>query len=398
MERLERTIEQAVYSCIMGQGEFIIPDIVAATGLSSTTVAKYIDMLIAAGKIEARSVLETGNRGRKPVVYGAKDDGKFFLGIDIQKESIFTRLISFSGKQHGDINEYPYQYENSASKLEEICQTIEEFLEENGVTRQNVLGSCVVIGGRVNSLKGTSASLFLFEELGDTPLADYLAERLGFPVMIENDTKAMTSAEYETMENKPSNMLFINFSWGIGLGIVIDGQVYHGRGGYAGEFGHIHSSENNIVCQCGKRGCFETEVSGSAIQRKLTERIRNGERGLLSAKVRKGETITMKDLIRACNKEDEMCIDQITKTGAELGVKLSDLINIFNPEMIVIGGILSKAVSYYLLSPIESSIRKYSLKIISKGVSVVPSALGIESGVIGGCLLARNRYLTAEAR
>lgn len=395
MERLEKSITREILSFVMDKGEFIIPDIVERTGYSATTVSKYLDELIRKGKIEARSSMATGSRGRKPIVYGAIDGRRNFLGVDIRYDAISMMLMSFSGKIEGKIKDYAYQYENSANKIEEICLQVEEFLKSEGKAPSDILGCCVVMGGRINSSKGTSASRFWFEELGDTPLADYLSERLGFPVMLENDSKAMAVAEHANLTKKVDDMLFINFGWGMGLGIIINGEIYHGHSGYSGEFGHIHAYDNNIICQCGKKGCLETEISGSAIQRKLTERLKNGERSILAAKYRKGEQITLQDILNACEKEDEMCIDEITRTGVELGYKISDLINIFNPETIVIGGLLSKVASYYLILPVESSIRKYSLKLISKGVSILPSTLGIESGSLGGCLLARKKYMEA---
>jgi len=393
MDKLDKTIGSAVYACVVEKGSFVLADITERTGYSTTTVAKYVDDMVLAGKIEAKDVLATGSRGRKPIVYGIKYGGKVFLGIDIRNDSMSLMLMTLSGEKVGDISTCAHTYENTANKVEEVCVTVEEYLKEKGVNRENILQACLVMGGRINSRKGTSSTRFNFEELGDTPLAIYLEERLGFPVMLENDNKAMTFAEYWMMEKKVDNMLFVNFSWGIGLGIVIDGNLYQGSTGYSGEFGHIHSYDNNVFCQCGKKGCLETEVSGSAIQRHLVERIKQGERSILANIYKKNGNITLEDIIYACEKEDEMCIDQISLAGMELGIKLSDLINIFNPDCIVIGGLLTKAGSYYLMPPIQAAIRKYSLKLISRDVTIKISQLGSVAGVTGGCLLARKRFL-----
>lgn len=388
----DKNIRKAIFANVASKGSFIVSDIVESTGFSATTIAKYVDELVRDGSVVPCDALPRGGRGRNPIVYRLADESRYFLGVDIRNDCIYMMLMTVSGSKT-DKEEFQYVYENSARNVEEICQLIDGYLMNHGVEKRQVLGSCLVIGGRINSQNGTSASRFWFEELGDMSFAEYMEERLEIPVMLENDSKAMAYAELICSDEKINNMLFINFSWGIGLGIVIDGKLYHGSAGYSGEFGHIHTYENNILCQCGKRGCLETEVSGSGIQRHLLERLKNGERSILAAKYKNGEAITMKDIIRACECEDEMCIDQITKAGAELGMKISYLINIFNPDHVFVGGILSASAAYYLMLPVESSIRKYSLKLISKGVPVRVSALGLDAGVIGGCMLARSRYL-----
>lgn len=101
----------------------------------------------------------------------------------------------------------------------------------------------------------------------------------------------------------------------------------------------------------------------------------------------------MSDIIRAAEKEDPLCIDLITKAGAELGLHISNLINIFNPSQIIIGGEFSKAAAYYFFHPIEASVRRYSLKLMSKGVPITPAILGENAGALGGCLMARRKSI-----
>ena len=145
------------------------------------------------------------------------------------------------------------------------------------------------------------------------------------------------------------------------------------------------------MCHCGKKGCLETEVSGSAIHRKLCERIRNGQSSALSEKVNHGQTITTIDIVNAANmQEDTLCIELIEQTGSELGRLLANMINIFNPEAVIIGGALSLAGESFL-SPIKSSIRKYSLKLMSRDIDIMLSALPLSSGMAGACMAARQR-------
>ena len=253
----------------------------------------------------------------------------------------------------------------------------------------NIISVNVNISGRIDSKTGFSYSIFNFED-SDEPLASIMSEKIGKRVYIENDTQAMAYGELVAGNAKPfKDALFVNASWGIGLGIIIDGKLYYGKDGYSGEFGHMNVYNNEVICHCGKKGCLETEVSGSAIIRKLLECIRKGESSILSSKVDKGESITIQDIIDATNKEDTLCIELIQKMGFELGRQLANMINIFNPEAVIIGGSFA-LISDYFLPPIQMAIHKYSLKLISRDATILPSMLLENAGVTGACMTARH--------
>ena len=192
------------------------------------------------------------------------------------------------------------------------------------------------------------------------------------------------------------NALFVNASWGLGLGIIVNGELYYGRHGYSGEIGHMNVYNNEIMCHCGKKGCLETEVSGSAIHRKLLERIRQGQTSVLSPLVAHGQTISTFDIVYAATRnEDPLCIELIEQAGAELGRQLANLINIFNPEAVIVGGVLALAEEYFL-PPIRSVIRKYSLKLMCKDIEVLVSANPQKAGMIGACMVARQSFFQPQ--
>lgn len=302
-------------------------------------------------------------------------------------------LSDFSGnivkmERHSD-----FRFENSYETLDGLCEKVTSFigsLEES--QRAGLAGANLNIPGRVDSRSGTSSTMFHFEDMGDCPLAEHLSSRFGVKTFIENDTKAMAFGEYMTSMNKEyKDVLFVNISWGLGLGIILDGKLYYGKNGFSGEFGHINMYNNNVLCHCGKKGCIETEVSVRAIHRKLMERIRNGESSILSPMVEQRKDVTSKDILEAAANEDPLCIELINRTGVELGRHLAGLINLLNPEAIILGGTLPQAKSYDFLQPVEWAIRKYSLRLMSQNVRVTPSTLGNKAGVVGACLLARRR-------
>ena len=150
--------------------------------------------------------------------------------------------------------------------------------------------------------------------------------------------------------------------------------------------------ENEVLCHCGKKGCLETEASGSAFHRILIERYREGSNTILAGKLDSGEEISRGDLLEAVRKEDVLCIDILEKMGVNLGKGIAGLMNIFNPELVVLGGPLSQTGEYLSL-PIKSAVRKYSLNLVTRDTQIKVSKIGERAGILGACLLSRSKIL-----
>lgn len=296
-----RAVKVSILKSIFIKKEFTIPDIAQATNFSVTTVAKHVAELQEKNLLELVDRVKTNKRGRRPALYRVKSEACSFLGVDIKSHGLAIGLMDLSGEMVRMEQISDFYFENTHNKLDEICNHIQRFI----VRAETELPGKVVcanfnIGGRVNSRTGTSASVFNFEETRDMPLTDLLSERLKIPVFIENDTKAMAYGEYASKERSGyENVIYVNVGWGLGLCLIVNGEIYYGKDGYSGEFGHVHMYNNNIMCHCGKKGCIETELSGSAICRKLIERIHNHEASVLSRKVWGGNVITIADIIAA---------------------------------------------------------------------------------------------------
>lgn len=390
-----RTIHSCILRRVMRDGSFTISEIASDSGYSNTTISKYVSSMMEEGKIEEMEKISLHTKGRKTVKYGIPSDSCFFLGVDMRTFELTIGLINIRGEMIRIEHHNGFRLENTHDTLDSVCSHIADFIDGlKGIDKAKIYAVNINIPGRVNSRTGTSATTFSFEDTAGLPLTDILEERLGMKVFIENDTKAMAYGEYMSgISRKYDNMLYINIGWGLGMGIIIDGKLYYGKDGYSGELGHVHRYENNILCHCGKKGCIETEVSIRAIHRKLIQRIRQGETSLLSQKVHNEEEITPSDIIRAVEKEDALCIELVSHTATELGHILAGLVNVFNPETIVIGGNLSKVEECYFLQPVETEIRKYALRLMCRDVPVTTSSLGDDTAVIGACLIARSRML-----
>ncbi len=379
----KRIITHYIYN-----GSSTITDLAKELDLSIPTVTKIINEMCEDGYIDDYGKLET-NGGRHPNLYGLNPTSGYFIGVDIKKFAINIALINFKGDMIELKMNQPYKFENTQEALEDLCQLISNFIKSLEVDTKKIMNICINISGRVNPESGYSFSMFNFSE---SPLAEVLSQKLGFHVCIDNDTRAMTYGEYmKGCVEGEKNIIFVNISWGLGIGIIINGKIYAGKSGFSGEFGHVNTFDNEIICHCGKKGCLETETSGSALHRILIERIQNGESSILSKQVNEQKTpLTLDKIIEAVNKEDFLCIEIVEEIGQKLGRYIAGLINIFNPELVIIGGTLSLTEDY-LTQPIKTAVRKYSLNLVNKDSAITTSKLKDSAGVIGACMLARSR-------
>jgi len=329
--------------------------------------------------------------GRKANLYGLIGDAGFILGVDVKKYYINIGLLNFKKQLVSQKNRIAFKLENTAESLNQLIQIIQNFIKDVGVKKEKILSLGINLSGRINHTKGYSYTFFHFQE---EPLSEIIQEKIGIKTYLDNDSRAMAFGEFCNGEvNTEKNVLFVNLDYGIGLGILIDGKVYYGKSGFSGEFGHIPFFNNEIICHCGKKGCLETEASGNALLRKFKEKIKQGYTSSVLKKNKRVEEITLTDIILAAQSEDVLIIELLEEIGENLGKGLAVLINVFNPELIILGGTLSETGEYLKL-PTKSSINKYSLSLVNSDTEIKLSKLGEKAGIIGACLLAKNKVLS----
>ena len=369
-------------------GSSTITDLAKEMDLSVPTITKFIDEMCEEGYINDYGKLETSG-GRHPSLYGLNPESGYFIGVEVRHFSVNLGLVNFKGDVVQLKMGIPFRVQNTPESLDELCKIIQRFIRNLDVEKNKILNININLSGRVNPDLGYSYSIFNFDE---RPLTDILSQKLGgYRVSIDNDTRAMLYGEYiQGVVKGEKNIIFINVSWGLGMGIIIDGKVYKGKSGFSGEFGHNYGYDNEILCHCGKKGCVETEVSGSALHRILLEHIRKGESSIISQFRPNLDDLTLDDIIDAVNKEDVLCIELVEEIGVKLGRHVAGLINIFNPELVIIGGALSRTGDY-LTQPITSAIRKYTLNLMNRDSVIVESKLKEKAGVIGACMLSRSK-------
>ena len=377
----------------ISHGASTIPEIAKAVGVSLPTATSALNELIKAGIVK-----EIGKKdnspGRIPMVYDLIPTAGYFVGVNPEMDCLALAASDFSGNLITEKVRVPYEYENTPESLERLGEIINEFIATLPLAKEEILQVCVNLAERVNPFEGRAYNMFTFLK---ESLTDKLTELIQLPVCIENDSRSMAFAEYcKGCCKGVKDVIFVNVCWGLGIGIIINGQLFYRKSGYSGEFGHMTAYNNNIICHCGKIGCIETEVSGRALKRKLTEKILEGKTSILSDKVlNKKEELSLQDILDAIAKEDVLSLATLQHIADELGKQLAGIINIFNPEMLVIGGEMS-VTGDYLTLPVNMGIKKHSLNIMNEDSQIVTSELKDLAGITGACLMARHRLLSEE--
>jgi transcriptional regulator of PTS gene len=382
-------VKKSIIRFYINNGPSPIADLAKDFDLSIPTATKLISELIDDGFVLDFGKQETGG-GRRPNVYGLNPESGYFMGVDVKHFRVNISLINFKGEAIKYVANIPYLLENTPEALQVLCQIIVKFINEEPKIKDKILCLGLNVSGRVNAESGYSYSYFYFEE---KPLSDIIESQVGIKCFVDNDSRAMAYGEYMCgVAKEEKNMIFINVGWGVGIGIIINGKLYYGKSGFSGEFGHVYTFDNEIICRCGKKGCLETEASGLAIHRMLLERVKNGSNTILQKKIESDDFILLEDIIDATLEEDILSIEIIEEVGNKLGRSISGLINLFNPELLVVGGTVSMTGDYILL-PIKSAVKKYSLNMANKDTEIKLSKLGDKAGSIGAGLLARERML-----
>lgn len=304
----------------------------------------------------------------------------YYLGIDIGGTSIKAGLVDESGIVH-ESHRAPTIVDN----LDALISTIADLFDRFQETPISGIGVGVP-GLRSYDTKIIETSPNI-PSLQGVPLEALLTARLGMPVITENDAKAGAYGEWVRTQARIQHMAYITIGTGLGCGIILHGKLYRGASGYAGELGHTVVEPDGHPCMCGSRGCVETRVSATAMVQTTRELMQTHPESLLH---QNGNPLTAQNVYEAAIRGDLAARTVFEETGRYLGIACSNLINLLNLEMIVIGGgvIASGAL---LLNRAISEARGRAFAPASQVCTIVQSQLWPDAGLIGAAMLARDR-------
>ena len=381
-------IKRNIIAYMALHGQCTLAELTKELHISVPTITKLVQELVQEDIVTDNGKVETAG-GRRPNIFGLANSASYFIGVEIARDYMMFVLTDLQNNVIHKQCEENFELVDRPQCLERICSLITAFIDNSGVDRGKILGVGVCIAGRVNPDTGCSYKYFTSS---DRALREILEARVGVRVLLENDTRARCYAECALTDTPKNNMVYLFLGRGVAIGIVMHGELYYGKSGFAGEFGHTPFFDNEIICSCGKKGCLETEVSGIAIEEKMVGMIRSGVNSILREKVDTEGTVHIDDIIDAARNDDNLSIELIEEAGEKIGKSIAFLINIFNPETVVIGGNLAAAGDYLML-PLKSATNKYSLNLVYKDTKFRVSQLDEAAGAWGVAMLIRNKII-----
>ena len=368
---------------------FSLADLARELGTSIPKITRIVGELEQAGVLSDWGKQESA-AGRRPSLYGLNPGAGVFVGVEVGQKEIALAVTDFTGRIIQFQDGIAYTLTGTEESVLGLCACVKKQLRKYHLDPVPVRGVGVNLTGRVNHRTGYSYSYYISEE---KPIRDILEEGFGWPVFIENDSRGMAFGEYMSgIAGDARTVLFLNVGWGLGMGMVLDGKLFAGKSGFSGEIGHFPLLDNHQICRCGKVGCLETGASGLALHRLIGEQLAKGHPSILSASYAEGREITLNDILDAVEKEDVTAIECVEQVGSTLGRAVAGLINLFNPDVVVIGGRLC-VTEQYLMPPLLGAVSRLSLNLVSNDTVIKVSRLGNKAGAVGASLLAKHRLL-----
>lgn len=281
-------------------------------------------------------------------------------------------------------------FKSKDKAIRTLVSAISDMLSQTGIVKKDVLGIGIGAPGLIDSKKGIIHYLVNIKGWKEVPLKAILQREVGLSTYLDNDVNVMTLGEYYHGAGiGAKNIVCLTLGTGVGGGLIIDGRLYRGSSMSAGEIGHIPISENGPFCNCGGLGCLERYVGNAAIVEYIKDEIKSGNKTLVLSLCNGNlNKITPRMITEAARQGDRTAILIWQKVGTYLGIALSGVINLLNPEKIIIGGGVAEA-GKYLFVPIRQTIRQRAMRIPGACVKVVRARLRQTAGLIGAGVLVR---------
>lgn len=362
------------------------------TGLNRSTVSQIINALLDR-KLVQETILQSDRIGRPGLLLELNPSGGFAIGIEIGVDYISLVVTDFLANVLWRQRLKSDAHDSIDQILERAYHMTEDGLKKGYSLNLAPLGIGLGVPGLVDLLHG---ELKFAPNLGwsNIPLTNLWAQRFNLPVFVDNEAKAAALGEYYFGAARgEKNFIFLTAGVGLGAGIMIDGKLFRGSHGFASEVGHMIVEPGGELCGCGKRGCWETQVSPRSVIKHFKEVLKRGEPStVLDVAEDSCENTTFEMIANAASKGDLAAITAMQEVGERLGFGIANLVNVFNPDMVILGGELNYA-SDVILPVVRRIVNENSMKLESLGLKIVPSAHGRDACVMGAVALVLDDIL-----
>lgn len=369
-----------------------------ATGLNKTTVSSLVQELIDTGFVTERGAGRTGSAGRPGILLELNPRAGGIIGAEIGVDFISVIITNFAAEviwRHFERSGSDHSQERVIPRFVEI---VRQGIAETRNHFDEILGLALGVPGLVEVSSGT---LLFAPNLRwrDVPLRAMLEKEFEFPIYVHNEANLAALGEsYFGAARDAGSVLYVSSGVGLGGGIVLDGQLIPGAGGFAGEIGHMTMVPDGLSCNCGNRGCWETLVSQESVFRRVREAIADGQHSLL-VELTDGDLslLTIPLVVRAAEEGDRVALAALEETAIYLGIGIANLVNALNPEVVVFGGILSLAAEF-LMPIMRRVIDERALRWTAVPVRLLVAAHGFDACVMGGIAIVYQHVLSQPVR
>ena len=387
-----------ILGMIRESGEISRADLVKKSGLSAPTVTRIVDSLINKEKLVVSLGIGDSKGGRPPVLL--KFDGKknYVIGIDLGATTTRGVLSNLDGKFITEI-EFPTRLsEGFGVIMDDVAELIKKLTDSKPtIKKKRIYGIGIAVAGLVDLNKNIVEYSPVFD-WSQVDIIEALESKVSYPIIFDNVTRLMALGGmcYGRGQMK-QNFICINVGYGIGSGIIVNGKLLTGTDGFAGEFGHITiDRDSDIQCSCKKYGCLEALASGKAIALTAQSRLARGQESILNEMCGGDYSkLTAKMVADAAKEGDEMALNVFSRAMEYIGLGISNLIQIFNPDLIVIGGGVSMAGDIFF-DNIREVVQKNIMRPSARQVHILPLAHGKNAAIMGAFSLVLNKVLSFE--
>jgi glucokinase len=316
----------------------------------------------------------------------------FIVGLDLGGTKILSGVFNNGLECIGTAKLSTKSQRGTTKVIDRIARCIQDAVDEADLTMKQIAGVGIGAPGAVDYEGGTVIFAPNLEGWKDVPLKKELEKQLGVPVFVENDCNIAALGVFVTeLKSKPRSMVGIFVGTGIGGGLIINGELYSGFGHTAGEIGHMVLEVSGPKCGCGNKGCFEALASRTAIFQRIKSGVKEGQKTILTEMLGDDlEDLRSGDLRKAIRRGDKF-VDRVVEEASEyIGIATANLINILNPEVVVLGGGVIEALADEMMGVIVETANDYAMAGTMKGVEIVASKLGDSAGITGGAVLAKR--------
>lgn len=381
MKELNRRL---ILDTIRQHGEISRAEIAKTTKLNPSTVTRIIADLIEEGFVRETGYADS-HGGRKPILVDLVPDAAFIIGINVETNLVIGIVSNLVGDIIYNIH-LPLPSHSKEDVLGAIIRAGDWLLDQAAGSDQEIIGIGVAMHGLVDSVKGIALFPPAFG-WKDLPLGELLEKCFNMPVRLENNARAMALGEWWFGAGRNStNFIALKVGYGIGSGIILNGQIFRGVDFTAGEIGHTTVTIDGPLCDCGNYGCLEALASVNALVRNAARALKSGQDSKILELAGAADAVQPQHIFTAAAQNDPLAIRLLQETGRYLGIALASLTNVLNPTKILIGGDLAPALDF-ILPTLTETVQTRAMEIPAQRLEIRGVELGEYSPAIGAVTL-----------